>query len=66
MIEKIERELNDNREFMENGEGRYLYEANYVSAQVGDYGRIELPEYWHLSLVAFIPRLNEGQPLRVG
>ena len=55
MIEQIEKDLNDNRDFMEKGDGRYLYRVAYESAQIGNEGRIELPAYWDLSLVAFLP-----------
>ena len=59
MIEQIEKDLNDNRDFMEKGDGRYLYRVAYESAQIGNEGRIELPAYWDLSLVAFLPNVND-------
>jgi hypothetical protein len=55
MIEQIEKDLNANRDFMANGDGRYLYRVTYESAQIGNEGRVELPAYWDLSLVAFLP-----------
>ena len=58
MIEQIEKDLSDNRGFMEKGDGRYLYRVAYEPAQVGECGRIELPGYWDLSLVAFLPNEN--------
>lgn len=53
MMDDIERDLADNPEFMDKGQGTYLYEATWISAQVGDEGRIELPSYWDLDLVRF-------------
>lgn len=55
MIEQIEKDLNDNRDFMKNGDGRYLYRVAYEPAQIDNEGRVELPAYWDLSLVAFLP-----------
>ena len=56
MIERIEKDIEDNRdEVLKHGDGRYLFRAHWEPAQVGDEGRIELADYWDLSLVAFLP-----------
>ncbi len=55
MIEEIEKDLNENRETMDNGDGRYLYSVTWEPAQIGDEGRIELAGYWDLSFVDFLP-----------
>jgi len=61
MIKQIEKDLNANRSFMDKGDGRYLYRVTYEEAQVGNEGRIELPAYWGLSLVAFSPNVRHDE-----
>ncbi len=41
-----------------NEVGDYLFEVNKEQAQTGEFGRIELPEYWNMSFVKFIPLGN--------
>jgi hypothetical protein len=59
MIEQIEKDLNECRDFMDKGDGRYLYRVVYESAQTDGYGRIEIPGYWDLSFIAFAA-MKEG------
>lgn len=59
MVAQIEADLNERRDFMDKGDGRYLYRVVYESAQTDEEGRIELPGYWDLSLVAFAPLTEE-------
>ena len=62
MIERIEKDIEDNRdEVLKHGDGRYLFRAHWEPAQVGDEGRIELADYWDLSLVAFLPNNTDQQ-----
>lgn len=53
ILEVIERDLIEYPELMIKGDGTYLFEANWVEAQVGEEGRAELPAYWDLTLVRF-------------
>jgi len=52
-FEEIEKDLAENPEFMDKGDGTYLYEAQWVDAQTNEEGRVELPSYWDLTLVRF-------------
>lgn len=54
-LEEIEKELlNAEREWPKE-EGIYLYEAYYISAETGEFGRIELPAYWEFKEIYFKP-----------
>lgn len=70
MIEDIEKDFADNTdEGFDCGDGVYLYVPRWVSPQVGDEGRIELPGYWDLELVGFktieqVMSNTQGQPRR--
>lgn len=56
MIDEIEKDMIDNKEdAFPHGDGQYLYIATWEPAQTGEYGRIELPGYWDLDLIAFKP-----------
>ena len=35
--------------------GSYLFQVNRESAQTGEFGRVEIPEYWNLILTQFKP-----------
>lgn len=35
--------------------GDYLFQVNRESAQTGEFGRIEIPEYWNVCFVRFEP-----------
>lgn len=53
-LQKIEEEdlpINE----MNQGSGCYLFRADFIPAQVGDWGRIELPAYFELTLIDFKP-----------
>ena len=53
MIEGIEKDLDENREFLDKGDGTYLYRTTWQEAQTGEYGRVEIPGYWDLELIRF-------------
>jgi len=56
MLEEIERDLGEYiSDTFTKGQGSYLFEAYFNSAQRGDEGRIEIPEYWELTMIGFKP-----------
>lgn len=55
MVESIEKDLSERPEYMEEGNGTYLYAIRWEPDQVGDEGRVELLGYWDLTLVRFQP-----------
>jgi len=50
-------------ELFDHGDGDYLCAASYNEAQTGEYGVIEIPAYWELSVLHFepIPLQEEGR-----
>lgn len=55
MLDEVEKEAEEN--LTESGweDGTYLFEVTYISAQTGEYGRVELSAYWHLERVGYRP-----------
>ncbi len=53
---EIERDLGgEGSDLLAQGDGVYLFEAYWQEAQADEYGRVELPAYWDLSLVTVKP-----------
>ena len=61
MIDAIEKDLEENPDFMDRGDGTYLYEARWESPQMGDEERVEIPGYWDLELVRYQPTNQMGE-----
>lgn len=59
-IEKIIGE--DRKELLTEGFGSYIFMADWISPQIGDYGRLELNGYWELTLIEYKP-LSESSSL---
>lgn len=55
MLDEVEKEAEENLTDSGWEDGTYLFEVTYISAQIGDYGRVELPAYWHLERVGYRP-----------
>ena len=52
MLEQLESEL-DEYTIFNKGDGSYLCRAEWIEAQIGYEGRVEIPAYWDLDLIAF-------------
>ena len=55
MIERIEKDLEDEPGVLNRGAGNYLFSTHWIEEQRGFEGRIELPGYWMLDLLDFRP-----------
>ncbi len=56
-LDDLETELQseDSAELFEKGCGDYVFKCTYNEAQIGDFGAIELQEWWDIDEVAFKP-----------
>ena len=54
ILSEIESDMTES-EYWKRGSGLYLCAVQWIDAQIGDEGRVELPGYWDLDIVQFEP-----------
>ena len=63
VMDWLEKDFNDNSDCYapSRGDGTYFYEANYLTAERGEYGVVEIPDGWELDFISFTPAKHRSE-----